>query len=81
MHRQKNHYAGENNKEIKDEFTTKNGLIIPFLSVKFDYDAINNITISPITEFEIAKDSIRELLNKKSSNKIEINKSNLPIRF
>lgn len=81
VHRQKDHYAGENNKEIKDEFTTKNGLIIPFLSVKFDYDAINNITISPITEFEIAKDSIRELLNKKSSNKIEINKSNLPIRF
>lgn len=77
----KNHYAGENNKEIKYEFTAKNGLIIPFLLVKFDYDAINNITISLVTEFEIAKESIRELLNKKSNNKIQINKSSIPIRF
>jgi len=30
---------------------------------------------------KIAKESIRELLNKKSNNKIQINKSSIPIRF
>ena len=43
----------------------KNGLIVPFLLVKFDCDAITNVTISPITEFGIAKESVKELLENK----------------
>lgn len=30
VHRPKNNYAGKNNKQIEDEFTVKNGLIVPF---------------------------------------------------
>lgn len=81
VHKKKDLYAGENNKEIEDDFTTKNGLIVPFLSVKFDYDAINSVTISPITEFDIAKDSVKELFYKKSNYDIDVKKSNIPIRF
>lgn len=81
VHRPKNNYAGENNKQIEDEFTVKNGLIVPFLLVKFDCNAITNVTISPITEFGIAKESVKELLENKIGSNIEVKKSDIPIRF
>ena len=67
--------------KIEDEFTVKNGLIVPFLLVKFDCDAITNVTISPITEFGIAKESVKELLKNKIGSNIEVKKSDIPIRF
>lgn len=72
---------GENNRKIKYDFRLKNGVIVPFLNVSFNDDAISRITVSPITEFEIAKDGIRELLRVHDFMGIKIYQSNIPIRF
>ncbi len=69
--------------KVFESFYTRNGIVVPFLNVPFENDSIKNVTISPITEFHIAKQSVEELFNKK---KIKINdntirKSQIPIRF
>lgn len=68
---------------IFEDFCTKNGLVIPFLNVPIENDAINNVTISPMTEFKIAKQSVLELFDKKKIkvDNYTIRKSQIPIRF
>ena len=81
VHKDKTHYFGENNKQIKDDFVIKNGLVVPILKVKLKEDSISRITISPMMEFEIAKDSVRELIDTMGYKNIKIHKSNIPIRY
>jgi len=72
---------GENNRKIKYDFRLKQGVVVPFLNVSFNEDAISRITVSPITEFEIAKDGIRELLRVYGFKGIKTYHSRIPIRF
>lgn len=72
---------GENNRNIKYEFRTRNGLIIPYLKVPMNKDTVSWITISPITEFGIAKTGVRELLGMSGFSGVQIHQSNIPIRF
>jgi len=79
-------YAGVYNKNLCEGFCIKNGLIVPFLQVSIPHNAISRITISPITEYKIAKSSIKELLEHKrikdpNGKNVSIYKSNIPIRF
>lgn len=79
-------FNGTNNKQITEGFNVKNGLIIPHLNITLPFDSISRITMSPMTEYEIAKESIKELLEKrgfkhKTNNSIPIFKSKIPIRF
>lgn len=67
--------------KIKEDFCIRNGVITPFLEVPFANDTISRIYISPMTEFEIAKYSIRELIDKKRYLKVQIHKSGIPIRY
>lgn len=81
VHRDKSNYFGEINKQIKDDFIVKNGFIVPVLKVKLKYDSISWITVSPMTEFETAKSSIRELIDTMGFKNVQIHKSNIPIRY
>ena len=56
------HYFGIYNKKLQYDFCAKQGLVVPFLEVTFPDDAIYRITIAPTTEFEIAKEGVKELL-------------------
>lgn len=76
----KNNY-GKNNKHMLEQFYIKNGLIVPCLNIALPKDCISRITVSPITEFEIAKKSIQELLRVKGFSDYKIYKSVIPIRF
>lgn len=81
VHKDKTNYFGENNKQIEDDFVIKNGLIVPVLKVKLKEDSISWITVSPMMEFEIAKNSVRELIDTMGYKNIQIHKSNIPIRY
>lgn len=79
-------YRGKYNKSLCEDFTVKNGLIVPFMCVSIPDNSISRITISPMTEFEIAKESIKEVLSvskmKSTADKeIPVYKSTIPIRF
>ena len=66
---------------IKENFCVRNGIITPFLEVPFANDTISRVYISPMTEFEIAKLSIRELIDQKGYKQTRIYQSNIPIRY
>ncbi len=79
-------YTGLYNKRLCEDFCVKQGLIVPFMKVSIPKNAIRRITMAPMTETEIAKSSIKELLNTmgfKNANgqDIPIFKSKIPIRF
>lgn len=79
-------YMGQYNKKLCEGFCVKNGIIVPYMQVTIPDNSISRITVSPMTEYEIAKDSIKELLgiNKRKSvnnTEIPIYKSQIPIRY
>lgn len=74
-------YIGVHNQKLLEGFCTKHGLIVPFLNVSFSKEAIQRITIAPMVEYEIAKKSIRELLECQQIKNVQIRKSTIPIRF
>lgn len=67
--------------DINEDFCIRNGVVTPFLVVPFSKDTISRIYISPMTEYEIAKSSIRELIDLKNYKNIQIHKSSIPIRY
>lgn len=81
----KPNYYGKNNQEIKEDFRTNNGLIVPFLKVNLPHDSISRVHISPITESGIAKSSVKELLERYdyhyNDKAISIIQSKIPIRY
>lgn len=76
-----NHFVGLSNKFIEYDFCTKNGLIVPYLSVKINKASFSRITVSPIMEAEITQNSIRELLKTNDFKGCKVYQSNIPIRF
>lgn len=78
-------YYGVNNQKMTEEYYSRNGLIVPSLSVVLPKDAISRVYISPITEYEIAKASVEELLENhgflNGKKPVDIKKSEIPIRF
>lgn len=74
-------FVGENNKKLVEGFCTKRGLVVPFLTVALPADALSRVTVAPMVEFDIAKQSIRELFGVYGQGHPPIFKSNIPIRF
>lgn len=74
-------FVGENNKKMVEGFCTKRGLVVPFLTVALPANAISRVTVAPMVEFDIAKQSIRELFDVYGQGHPPIFKSNIPIRF
>ncbi len=81
LKKDKKNYFGPNNKKINYSFRTSNGLIIPYIEVKLKEDSISRIYISPMMEFEIAKESIRELITQNGFKGVSIHRSKIPVRF
>ena len=74
-------YFGEHNKKMIEGFTTKRGLIVPFLNISFSNKSIYRITIAPMVEYDIAKASIKEVLSTAEMDGVKVYKSTVPIRF
>lgn len=74
-------YFGEHNKKIIEEFTTKRGLIVPYLKIAFSNKSISRITVAPMVEFEIAKLSIKDVLKISEIENVKVIKSSVPVRF
>ena len=74
-------FFGSENGNMYEGFCVKNGLIVPFIQVEIPKNAIKQITVSPIMEFEIADKGIKELLLCNGIENVEILHSEIPIRF
>ena len=74
-------YEGPYNRKMEQGFCSKQGLIVPYLTASFPKQAISRITIAPMVEFDIAKESVRELLANSEIGNVKIYKSLIPIRF
>ena len=74
-------FLGPENGNMYEGFCAKNGLIVPFIQVEIPKNAIKQVTVSPIMEFEIAEKGIRELLLCNGIKDVEILHSEIPIRF
>ncbi len=68
-------------KSITKDFCIKNGIVAPFLTVPFGDNTISRVYISPMTEFDIAKRSIKELIYKNNYRVFAVYKSKIPIRY
>ena len=68
-------------KSITKDFCIKNGIVAPFLTVPFGDDTISRVYISPMTEFDIAKRSIKELIYKNNYRVFAVYQSKIPIRY
>lgn len=76
-------------KELKDKeiykYRISNGILIPYLELKFSHNAIKSLTISPTTQIDLAEQSLQDFLkycefNVEDYSKF-IHKSNIPVRF
>ena len=74
-------YVGAYNKKMIEGFTTKRGLVVPYLRISFSNKAISRITIAPLVEYDIAKSSVKELLSIQNISEVKVYKSGVPIRF
>ena len=74
-------FVGQNNKKMVEGFCTKRGLVVPFLTVTLPDNAISRVTVAPMVEFDIAKQSVRELFDIYGQGRPPICKSSIPIRF
>lgn len=74
-------FFGPENGNMYEGFCAKNGLIVPFIQVEIPKNAIKQVTVSPIMEFEIADKGIKELLLCSGIEDVEILHSEIPIRF
>ena len=74
-------YPTERTKKIVEGFTTKRGLIVPYVQVTLHGDSINSVTVAPIMEFELAKRGVRELMRGSQIDHVKVMHSEIPIRF
>lgn len=81
LKKDKSHFSGTHNRKMKYDYRTSNGLIVPYIAVEFEKEAVSTIHMSPMTEFQIAKESLREVLNDYHYDGVQIWKSQIPIRF
>lgn len=79
-------FSGNNNKALYEDFCVKRGLIVPYMNVRIPLNAFARITLAPMTEYEIAKSSIKEFLwvhgaKDTLAREVPIYKSRIPIRY
>ena len=65
---------------MKLEYFVRKGVLVPYLEVPFNKNAVKSVTMSPIMEHDLAKISLEEFLHK-NGYKAEIKTSKIPIRF
>lgn len=68
-------------KNVKESFFSRNGLIVPCLSVNIPENAISRIYLSPTSEEELTRAGVRELVDVSGFSGIKIYKSKIPIRY
>lgn len=81
LKREKPHVSSTINTRMRCSYRVSNGLIVPYIAVRYNKDSISRITISPMTEFQIAKESLREVLDDYHYDGVQIHKSKIPVRF
>lgn len=73
-------YYNENLKKMKPGFYERNGVLVPYMAIPINKNAVKQITISPIIEKSIAEQSMNEFLQINGYNASVVT-SNIPIRF
>ena len=68
-------------KNVKESFFSRNGLIVPCLSVNIPENAISRIYLSPPSEEDLTRAGVRELVDVSGFSGIQIHKSKIPIRY
>lgn len=69
----------EEKKDIK--YKVKNGVLVPYLELKFDKAAIEEITVGPLIEQDLAVKNLREFLEQRGYSDVDIKVSEIPIRY
>lgn len=73
--------------EIKDQlkYRTSNGLIVPYVEVKFPHQCLSSVKIGPLSclpsDAELQKNIIQEMLALRGYKGVDISNSEIPIRF
>ena len=69
----------EEKKEIK--YKVKNGVLVPYLERLFDKATIQEITVGPLIEQDLAVKNLREFLEQRGYSDVDIKVSEIPIRY
>ena len=67
--------------KLKLDFRNNNGIIVPYLKLSFNKNALKTINLSPNMEEKISRESIIEFCKHEKYGKIQIYASKIPIRF
>lgn len=68
-------------KEFTIEYRSNNGYVIPYTTHSFNKSYLENVTIGPLMEQEISKNTVCSLLDQRGYKDVRINNSEIPIRF
>ena len=77
-------YSDAANDQIMEGFCCKQGLIVPYLQMALPEQSIDDITVAPIMEFELARRGVQELLTAAhvvDDDGVAVYRSDIPIRF
>ena len=80
VHGSREKYFNKNLRNVTLDFYERNGVLVPFLAVPINKDAVKKITISPIIEQELAEQSVNEILQLYGYS-ASVETSRVPIRF
>lgn len=69
-----------NGHAMKFSFRINNGIVVPYIALKFNKSALKHVTLSPNAE-EISRESLIELCNMKGYRNVTVDASKIPIRF
>ncbi len=66
---------------LKLDFRISNGIVTPYLALHFSKKALKRVQLSPNTEVDISKKSIKEFCRCEGYKDVEVKASTIPIRF
>lgn len=72
---------GFNGHPFEIKYREANGYIIPYVEVALPEEYLNSITIGPLIAQQEAKQSLQKFLKSRGYNNVEINCSNVPVRY
>ncbi|MDF2512378.1 MAG: hypothetical protein K0S04_2244 [Herbinix sp.] len=75
-------YIKKNNSALTAGYDLKGGIIVPYCTLTIEKASYKSVTLSPMLDKELAKQGLnRFLIDCNYENKLEINQSEIPIRY
>ena len=74
-------YTANPKKKKQIKYKVKNGVLVPYIEVKLMRETVQEITVGPLIEQDLAVKNLREFLEQRGYPDVDIKVSEIPIRY